>query len=121
MRLGFRVVEQTLNGHLLEINFVVKVGECGGGSGGSGMEGRGQRGAEENRIFPQRARKNVRGERWAWGQVNAIRVVRCRLNASVSRTIDSASHGSEWRNGVHEKGGGGGGGGERFTSEACAL
>ncbi len=104
MRLGLGIVEQTLNGHLLEIDFVVKVWKCGGGSGGCCMEGSGRSVTEQNGIFAQRAGKHVRGERWAWGQINAIRVVRCGLNASVSRTIDSAGHGSEGGNGVHEKG-----------------
>jgi hypothetical protein len=104
VRLGFGIVEQTLNGHLLEIDFVVKVRKCCGGSGGCCMEGSGRRVTEQNGIFAQRARKHVRGERWDRGQIDAIRVVRCGLNASVSWTIDSAGHGSEGGNCVHEKG-----------------
>ena len=104
MALGLGV-EESLNRHLFEIDFVIEIRKWRGGGGGSSSSSRllwGGCAAEQNGIFTQRTGEHVGGKGRASRKVNSIGVMRRWLNSSVARTIDSAGDCSKWRDGVHD-------------------
>jgi hypothetical protein len=83
---GLRV-KNALHGHFLEIDLVVEVRE------GKSLSGR-RRLAEHDRIFAEGAGKDVRRRRLGRRHVDAVGIVRRRLDAPVARTIDPAGDGA---------------------------